>query len=169
MTDYLSMADYQFKDACSKGDFGKARQLLFEAPEKMTMSVMETTFRYACYDGMVDVAEWILSVRPAVISNLKGGTQKLFREVCLHNLIDIAKLLLDADPTIDISEREEKLFINACVYNHLTLAQWLLGVRPDIDITYILRWLTQNEKSIKHLPRDEVEEWLNQIKPVTSV
>lgn len=169
MSDYLMMADYQFKDACSKGDLDRAKQLLLEAPEKMTMSVMEYAFRYACYDGMLDVAAWILSVKPDVKSNLKGGIQKLFREVCLHNHIEIAKLLLDADPTIDISEREEKLFINACVYNHLTMAQWILSIRPDIDITYILGWLKQNEKSIEHLPRDEVAEWLNQVKPVTIV
>jgi hypothetical protein len=171
MTDYLSMdiESYLFTDASSRDVLDRAKKLLLEAPEKMTMSVMESTFRSACICEMVEVAEWILSVNPEVMSNLKGGTQKLFREVCLHNDVEIAKLLLNADPTINISEGGENLFVNACVNNHLTLAQWTLGVRPDTNIMCILGWLKQNETSIEDMPRDEIVEWLKQVKPVTSV
>lgn len=156
------MADFDFGDACASGDLGTAKQLLLNHPLKITISEMEFGFRKACYEGHLEVLEWILTETPDVTSFVKGGIDELFYTVCVLGHLDVAKLLLTLKPDIDTTRDNEEPFVVACVSGNLELAKWLLSVRPDTDISFVTTG-NVSKKKLYDVEHDEVVEWLKQV------
>jgi hypothetical protein len=92
----------------------------------------ESAFRLACYDGHLQLAQWLLSVKPDI--NISAKDEEAFRSACSGGHLKIAQWLLSIKPDINISADGEDAFQYACYYGHLHVAQWLQTLKPYLYI-----------------------------------
>jgi ankyrin repeat protein len=89
----------------------------------------EYAFRYACVNGHLHDAQWLLQNKPAI--DISAYNEEVFRYACSNGHLHVAQWLLQIKPTIDISANNESAFIWACVNGHLHVSKWLVSLRPD--------------------------------------
>ena len=89
-------------------------------------------FRYACSNGHLEVAKWLLTVKSDV--NISEYNEHAFRSACHSGHQEIAKWLLSVKPDINISANDEHAFRSACHNGHQEIAKWLLTLKPDINV-----------------------------------
>ena len=77
--------------------------------------------------------------------------EQQFVELCGDGKLNEAKQLLEANPSINISAKNEKAFQCACEKGHLEVAQWLLQVNPSINISVFTPFLISNADYITPL------------------
>lgn len=159
------MSHQDFLDICSKGKLGVAKQMLERMPELRNKkfkgtTLIEEAFENACFEGHLDLAQWLLSVKPDIRISTKE--EWLFKIVCMKCYFHVAQWLLSVEPNINISEGNNYLFYDACTRNQLDVVQWLYSVKPDMDITL------GNHDSFKNaclMNNIAVAQWLQSLKP----
>ena len=121
-------------------------------------------FQYACTNGNIDIAKWLLEIRPNIKTsninhifnltsisgqlsvlkwllsifdniNISYNNEIIFRNVCNEGNLQIAKWLYSIKPDIDISVHDEIIFRTICASNFLNMVIWLLRIKPDINIS----------------------------------
>ena len=90
----------------------------------------ESAFRWACERGQLEVAQWLLSVKPDI--DISSQHNYAFRFACCFGHLEVAQWLFSVKKTIG---NKEAAFRLACAKGHLNVAQWLLSVWKDIDIS----------------------------------
>jgi hypothetical protein len=121
-------------------------------------------FQHACAKGHLEVAQWLLQVKPDL--NISADNESAFRTACSNGHLEVAQWLLQVKPNIDISAYNEGAFRWACTYGYLHVAQWLLQVKPTINISACDKSAFKYACVNGHL---EVAKWLLQVKPTIDI
>ena len=101
------------------------------------ISVMSQAFTEACFQGYMDMAEWLLSLNCIDMHiDIHFDNETPFRFACMGGKIEMAKWLLSIDPDIDIHVNSDDAFWSACGNGHLEVAQWLYGLDGKINISH---------------------------------
>jgi len=127
----------------------------------------ECAFRYACLNGQLKVAQWLLQMKPTIDISFKN--EYVFRLTCEKGHLEVAQWLLQVKPDINISTENEYAFRIACQNGHLEVVQWLLHLASTIpngiggiDISANNEWVFRTACCNGHL---EVVEWFIQLRP----
>jgi ankyrin repeat protein len=143
---------------CKSGNLQKLQHIITQ--QNINMADFDQLFRTACEYGRLDIAKWLLQIKPDI--NISADDDEAFQCACGNGHLDVAKWLLQIKPNIDISINNDEAFRYACEDGHLDVAKWLLQIKPNIYIStnndYAFRWACENG----HL---HVAKWLLQIKP----
>ena len=139
-----------FIHLCRLGNLEEAKQLLIENSDIDISARNDEAFCWACYNGHLEVAKWLLEVKPDInISN-----ECTFRTACSKGHLEVAKWLLEKKsdinakyafiyfevakwllgkkPDINISANNDEAFIFSCIYGYLEVVKWLQTLNPDI-------------------------------------
>jgi ankyrin repeat protein len=92
----------------------------------------EAAFLSTCYEGHLEVAQWLISVKPDI--NISAFNEVAFRGACENKQLEVAKWLLRVKPDINISVDNESAFSWACQEEHLELAKWLQSLKPYLYV-----------------------------------
>ena len=148
----------QFCQLCNSDNLDEAKELLRLYPDINISVHNEDAFRNACYYGYLEVAKWLLQVKPDI------NNEMAFRCACVKGHLEVAKWLLQVKP--DINKSYQAAFHLACEYGHLEVAQWLISMKPDINMSaynhYAFRTACVHGSLVREL---EVAEWLQSLKP----
>ena len=68
----------------------------------------DLAFRWACESGHLEVAKWLLSVKPDI--NISAQNEEAFSYACKKGHLEFAKWLLQMKPDINISANNEYAF-----------------------------------------------------------
>lgn len=128
---------YEYSILCQKGDLLEIDTFFKKNRERD----MESYFIYTCKNGYLEVAKWILFLKPITYNYIDYN--HLFQSVCYNGHIEILKWLLLLNPNIKISANGEMAFYKSCQKGHLHIVEWLLSIRPDIDISF------ENDRAFK--------------------
>jgi ankyrin repeat protein len=91
----------------------------------------EEIFQYACANGHLTLAQWILlEVEPDL--DVFKYDECCFRWSCTNGHLKIAQWLYYLQPTPSITD---ELFYCTCGEGRIEVAEWLLEVKPTIDIS----------------------------------
>jgi len=93
----------------------------------------EEAFIWACSNGFINIAEWLLSKKTDI--NISVNNEQAFRSSCANGNLQVLKWLIQLKPDINISILEERAFTNACSTGNLEIVKWLYEYKPAIDIT----------------------------------
>ena len=96
--------------------------------EELKPYINQQGFIWACENGHMEVAQWIMSSIIAYDINA-------FIDLCINGELVLAKEVYSINPEIDISTDNECIFKIVCENGHLEMAKWLLSVKPDINIS----------------------------------
>jgi hypothetical protein len=149
-----------------KGDLIGLKQLFELNPDIVISALNEDLFCWACADGYLHVAQWLLQVKPKI--NISAFNEKAFRMTCENGQLDVCKWLLQVKPDINISVNNEFAFRCACIQGHLQVCQWLLHVKQDIDISALDDYAFKYVCYKAHLQVPcylQVAQWLQSLKP----
>lgn len=147
-SDISSILNYQDKlqKFCKWGLLADSQKIYEMRPDVNISADDECAFRWACLKGHLEVAQWLISVKPDIVisSHISSHDERVFRMSCHNGHLELAQWLLSVKPDINISANNEYAFCRACYNGHLKVAQWLLSVKPDIDLSadneYAFRW-----------------------------
>ena len=96
--------------------------------EEIKPYINKEGFIWACENGHVEIAQWIMSSIIAYDINA-------FIELCRYGELQLAQDFYSINPEIDISADNERSFKIVCENGYLEMAKWLLSVKPDINIS----------------------------------
>ena len=173
----------EFIDLCKKEDLIGLKQLFQINPEldqyvqiisvfKTPINIFEVAFRLACEKGYLDIAQWLLQIKPEIDwSRPAGLTHSLFIS-CVYGHLHLAQWLYQLyNKPDEISVNINIVFIYTCSNGHLEVAKWLLSVFPSIDISHdehcafrwayveghyhIVKWLQSLKPDVYKLEYDE--------------
>jgi ankyrin repeat protein len=120
----------------------------------------ESAFVCACDYGHLELAQWLLEMKPDI--DISAGGDDAFCFACYNGHLKVAQWLLHLKPTIDVFVYNNCAFGWACKNGHLAVAQWLVNLKPELNISdnneYAFRYACKNG----HL---EVAQWLQSIIP----
>jgi hypothetical protein len=88
---------------------------------KTNISAYNDAFGLACVNGHLEVAQWLLQIKPNI--NISAENEYAFYFACFGGHLEVAQWLLQVKPTIDISACEA--FYVACKTEQLHVLQWL--------------------------------------------
>lgn len=108
-------------------------------------------FRFACVEGHLGVAQWLLSIKPDI--NISANNEHAFKYTCFKGHLEVAQWLLSIKPDIDISVDNDVVFRFVCQTGDLVIAQWLQSLKPN---KYVLE--IENNKIIKYHPDQYVDD-----------
>jgi hypothetical protein len=134
-----------------------AKWLLQINPEIDTSAGDDDAFCFACYNGHLDVAQWLYKIDTRITASICA-----FSWACRNGHLAVAQWLLEINPDVDISAMEEHAFRHTCKNGHLAVAQWLLRVKPETNVSacdeYAFCWASANGYL-------EMAQWLIQVNP----
>lgn len=143
----IHVIGYAFRRACYEGHLELAKWILDMSPKKSSTITFDShdPFMFACRNKKVEVAEWLVSLKPFLyeVRQLESGKLKaiiknghqVFRHACLVGDLEAAQWLLSENPRMAITKMElDEIFGVVCLKGFLELAQWLLSVKPKIDV-----------------------------------
>ncbi len=118
-----------FVELCKNGDLIRLKQLLQVCKERgqdIDISAYnELAFFKACSNGHLDVAQWLLQIKPDI--NISAHNEWAFHGACYNGHLDVAQWLLQMKPDINISAMNNEAFISACQQGQLdVVAQFKL-------------------------------------------
>ena len=96
--------------------------------EELKPYINEKGFIWACENGHMEVAQWVMSF---IVANDINA----FIELCINGELELAQDFYSINPEIDISVDNERIFKIVCKNGYLEMAKWLLSVKPDINIS----------------------------------
>ena len=96
--------------------------------EELKPYINQQGFIWACENGHMEVAQWVMSF---IVANDINA----FIDLCRHGELELAKEFYSINPEIDISVDNERIFKIVCENGYLEMAKWLLSVEPDINIS----------------------------------
>ena len=124
----------------------------------------ESAFVCACDYGHLEVAQWLLEMKPDI--DISAGGDDAFCFACYNGHLKVAQWLLYLKPTIDVFVYNNCAFGWACKNGHLAVAQWLVNLKPELNISdnseYAFRYACK-------YGRLEVAQWLYHLKPEINV
>ena len=151
-----------FLTACTKGYLEIAKRLY----TKVEPYILDIGFDYACAQGKLDLAQWLLYIiketkKPNVLYTLetKYGINRLFLKVCQYGHIEVAQWLYSVFDNIDLLHEKGVAFQTSCwkadvSQSHLELAQWLEQLNPYLfEIIYDEQGMISDHKI--HLDREK--------------
>ena len=122
----------QFFDLILNGSLQEIQEFYNNNPS-IDISDYVYVFCSACGYGRLDVAKWLLEVKPEI--DISINYERPFQWACGEGHLEVAKWLLEIKPDIDISADDENAFCCVCAHGHLHAAKWLLEIKPDIVIS----------------------------------
>ena len=140
-SDSISLLNNAFGQACCYGNLNIADLLLRKRDTYQFIDIStdyEYAFRMACENGHLEVAQWLLQVKPNI--QVDALNEWAFRNACMMRHLKVAKWLLQVKPDIDISVKNEDAFRLACANGHLEVAKWLLQIKPNIQVDALNEW-----------------------------
>lgn len=118
---------YAFARLCYYGNLQIAKQLwTISEQQGTTIDISqndECVFREACLGGHLDVAQWLLSIKPDI--DVSAWGESAFSNACSNGHLEVAQWLMSIKPSIDVSAENENAFRKACLGGHLEVARWL--------------------------------------------
>ena len=152
---------YEFINACSKGQLGKAKTLYCQSDIDIHVDY-ERVFKNVCYRGHLETAKWLYSLgRTECLNeipiNIHADDDYAFRFACLAGHLDIAIWLYSIGA--DIHACNDLAFKGACSGGHLEIVKLLYNISPNIINSII------NEPDIP----DNICEWFDAINPRSTV
>ena len=97
------------------------------------MNDFHCAFLWACKQGHLAVAQWLLKINPTI--DISRDEDHVFRHTCKNGHLEIAQWLLEIKPEINISACEEYAFCWASANGDSEMIEWLLQMNPEIDLT----------------------------------
>lgn len=114
----------QFFDLILNGSLQEIQEFYNNNPS-INISDYVYAFCSACGYGRLEVAKWLLEVKPDI--DISADDENAFCCVCAHGHLHAAKWLLEIKPDIVISNMA---FFNACRYKNIDIALWLSKLEP---------------------------------------
>jgi hypothetical protein len=106
----------------------------------------EYPFRISCENGHLQMAQWLLNIKPTIQISIFG--EYAFTYACQHGHIDIAQWLLEVKPDIEVDYLNYSIFINTCKKGQLQVAQWLYSLHPEVNIENVIRIIGVDSRNI---------------------
>jgi ankyrin repeat protein len=89
----------------------------------------DDAFCFACYNGHLKVAQWLLHLKPTIDVFVYNNCA--FGWACKNGHLAVAQWLVNLKPELNISDNNEYAFRYACKNGHLEVAQWLQSIIPN--------------------------------------
>ena len=87
----------------------------------------EQAFSYACEFGHLEIAQWLLQIKPDI--DISAENEYAFRYASKNGHLEIAQWLFQIKPDIDISADNEFAFRYTGRHAYSELANWLREIR----------------------------------------
>jgi ankyrin repeat protein len=129
----------RFIELCENGDLDGAQQCYQLNPNInifLNIDISENAFRIACSKGHLEIAKWLLLVKPDI--NISANNGYAFRIACSEGHLEVTQWLHLVNPTIISISQSIYLFILVCEKGYLEMAKWLFQIYL-YDIYYIER------------------------------
>lgn len=119
----------EYRDYCRKGNLELVKQIYKNNPNDFFL-LNPLLFRQACFDGHLNVAQWLLSITPAInVSDDKFNI--LFRSVCFYGHLHVAQWLLSLNHNTSF---DKSAFRISCKFRQYHVALWLLTLSQSMGI-----------------------------------
>ena len=124
-----------FKSTLYKNNTDELKKFCIDNKGKIDISIDismedELAFRYSCEKGNLELAKWLLEMKPNI--DISALSDYSFRLACCNGHLHIAKWLLQIKPMITI---ENLIFYSTCENGYLEIAKWLFQINPKINIS----------------------------------
>lgn len=117
--------------------------LTLEPHHRINYSELEEhIFRSACEYGSINVAKWLLKVKPDI--DVSAMNHYAFRFACAEGHLDIAQWLYGLYQ-VDITAEGDFAFSGACESNFVAVAKWLQSLCPERYELHVVVDLDENE------------------------
>ena len=136
-----------FRQICEAGNIVLANLLFVHYKHIIdTKHAVERAFRKTCTKGHLDVAKWLLKIRPDL--NISANHYFAFFESCVNGHLKMAKWIFNIltskgkylnkeyKTCLQTAEWIDDTFSLACAYNKMNVAKWMLIKFPNIDVSY---------------------------------
>ena len=120
-----------FIKKCLSGDLPMA-QFLFKNQPGLIHHIShehEFLFRQICCNGQLEIAKWLLLIKPDI--NVSDFDEYAFRFACMNGHLSVAQWLMEIKPNINVLAQAGFAFVYSCVKGHLNVAQWLLSLMSN--------------------------------------
>lgn len=101
---------------------------------KESNNIIETVFHCACFEGKLDLAQFIFNICPSI--NVSCKNEYAFRIAVINNHTDVCKWLLAINPKINVDIFKGILyekFWEFCTIGDKENAKWLFHICPSVD------------------------------------
>jgi len=128
--------DMAVSNACIKGKLDLLVWLCsFKNPIPNIRKNDDAAFRYACENGHLIIAIWLIHHFPI---DIQAKSNYAFRYACANGHMDVAQWLKNKCSNINLQDINSAFYL-ACEKGNLNIAQWLLKQWPTIDLKNIAK------------------------------
>lgn len=129
-----------FQTACRWDEELKIAPFLLTISQNDNVS-FEDAFCNACISGNLEIAKWLLVVKPDI--NVSAKNDRAFHGACFWGHLEVAHWLLSIKPTINVYVCERQFCKTPFTHNtHSSVKstnQWLRFIKPDIKPVFYSR------------------------------
>ena len=123
--------DSSFIKACKEENLEEAITI-YNKDKPNIHAIDDEAFRYACYNGHINIAQWLYSLEDK--PNIHAKNEEAFRYACYDGYINIAQWLFGLEDKPNIHADDDEAFRFACLNGHINIAQWLVSICDDYHI-----------------------------------
>ncbi len=161
MTETTTINTNVFIKACLNGRLNVAIWLYSIYSSQINISEFdELVFRNACEKNYLEMAQWLLSVKPDI--DICAVENYAISYACTNGHLKMAKWIVSVKPDIDLRQENDILFGIVCREGKIKVAKWLLSICLEIDIC------AENDYAFKKAcekKRLKIVKWLVSLKP----